>query len=64
MTAKQRRHLHGGPSVAVEPHPTTRRDGKVINVQTTPLWQRGEIICGDCGRPLVFGRDGQYRHSR
>lgn len=59
---RTRRHLHGGPSVTAEPHTTFRRDGKVLNVQTTPQWRGGDIWCGDCSERLVFGRDGVYRH--
>ena len=56
MTPRQRRYLHGGPSVAVEPHPvrralTGREAGRPLG------W-----YCGDCGAPLVYGRDGRYRH--
>lgn len=49
MTPKQQRHLHGGPSVKVEPHPA-------YDVK----WSKG-IWCG-CGAELVYGRDGKYRH--
>lgn len=51
MTPKQRRHLHGGPSVKVEPHRISQAK-----------WERGSIWCADCGGELVYGRDGQYRH--
>jgi hypothetical protein len=64
MSTRQQRYLHGGPSVAVEPHQTTIRNGRVINIQSTPVWANGSITCGDCGNPLVFGRDGQYRHRQ